>query len=135
MTCNLLFLYYTYILFWEEKQTLTYYGHSVYLPSMAPTTYIDKFISNLYQLFEIHCSIRDVCFSQNSISWIVIWSFIYKMEIEVSWRMQFFLFMGIDLYVNEFFFKSIRQLVYFLFFSVCQKVVYFLIFLKYITRV
>ena len=125
MTCNMLFLFYAYILSHNKKQTLTYYGHYVYLPSMATytTTAKDKFISNL-NFFEIHCSIRDVCLSQNSISWIVIWSFIYKMEIEASWRMQFFLFMGIDLDVNDFFFKSIRQLVYFLFFSVCQKVVY-----------
>ena len=129
MTCNILFLYYTYILFCKEKQALTYYCHYVYLPSMAPETHIDKFISNLYHLFEIHCSIRDVCFSQNSISWIVIWSFLYKMEIEATWRMKYFLFMGLGLYVNEFFFKSIRQFVYFFYyFQYVRRLYIFLIF-------
>ena len=91
---------------------------------------IDKFISNLYQWFEIHCSIRDVCFSQNSIRWILIWSFIYQMEIEATWRMQFFLFMSIGLYVNEFCFKSIRKLVYFFIIFSMSKGVYLFNFLK-----
>ena len=45
--------------------------------------------------------------------------FLTLMEIGVSWRMKYFLFMGIGIYVNEF-------LVYLLLlFSGCQKVVYF----------
>ena len=62
---------------------------------------------------------------------------------EVSWRMKYFLFMGIGIYVNELFFKSmglntitLMQLVYLLLlFLVCQKVVYFLIFCKILKSV
>ena len=63
MTCNLLYIY---ILSCNKKHTLRYYGHNVYLPSRAmdTATTIDKFIS----VVEIHCSIRDVCFSKNSVS-------------------------------------------------------------------